>query len=114
MRHEQDRDYRRLINTGRWRRLRLQRLKEHPACEKCEQEGFVTAATEVHHRVPVSHGVTFADKERLMFNPSNLEALCEHCHIERHIAMRRSGKGATRRRLSAQGDEIRRRFFGDE
>mgnify|MGYP002524169428 FL=1 len=53
-----DETYKRLINTSRWQSLRRAVLTAHPVCERCEAEGLVTPACEVHHRVPVESAVT--------------------------------------------------------
>lgn len=97
-----DKDYIRLIHSQRWTQLRRQVLTEHPLCRMCEAEGYVTAASEVHHITPVEYGVTRRDKERLMYDPANLTALCHDCHVKAHAAMGRSGKAATQRRTEAQ------------
>lgn len=106
-----DETYKRLIHTARWVRLRRDVLTAHPLCERCEAEGFVTPACEVHHRTPVEEAVSAADKERLMFNPSNLVALCHACHVRTHTEMGRSGKEATRRINTAKVERIVNRFF---
>lgn len=60
-----------------WQLLRLTYLQQQPACEKCLQAGRVTAATLVHHIVPIKDGGARLD-------PSNLLALCNDCHEEIH------------------------------
>lgn len=57
---------------GRWQRLRLAFLNEHPVCAHCLASGFVVPATDVHHLVPRRDGGSDAD--------SNLQALCHACH----------------------------------
>lgn len=59
-----------------WQVIRLEYLKEHPNCERCDEK-----AVEVHHKVPIRQyrslgiqGDTF-DKE-------NLESCCIECHKE--------------------------------
>jgi 5-methylcytosine-specific restriction protein A len=106
-----DTDYIRMIHTSRWLRLRRDKLTKHPLCERCESEGYLTAATEVHHQIPVEYGVTCADKERLMFDYSNLRALCHNCHVEVHIQMGRSGKAATKRRNDEQVAAMIKKYF---
>lgn len=108
-----DKDYNKLIHTARWLRLRRDILTEHPICERCEAEGFVTPATEVHHRKPVEYGINYAEKRRLMFDPDNLMALCHDCHVKEHTYMGRSGKGATRRRNDEQIRAVIDKFYGD-
>lgn len=108
-----DKDYIKLIHTSRWLRLRRDILTAHPLCERCQAEGYVEAATEVHHRTPVEYGVTYAEKSRLMFDPQNLCALCHKCHVKTHTEMGRSGKEATRRRNAEQVEAIIVKFFND-
>lgn len=107
-----DKDYRRLINSTRWLRLRRDMLTAHPLCQKCEEQGLITPATEVHHRRPVEYGLNYAEKYRLMYDADNLMALCHDCHVKEHIAMGRSGKEATRRRVDEQVAGIVSKFFG--
>lgn len=95
---KKDNDYKKLINTRRWQKLRKQKLTQHPLCQECEALGRIgVAATEVHHITPVEHGRNYAEKERLMYNPNNLRALCHTCHVAAHLALGRSGKAAARR-----------------
>lgn len=57
---------------GRWQRVRAMYLRSHPLCARCEREGRVSMATDVHHIIPRRDGG--ADTE------SNFEALCHSCH----------------------------------
>lgn len=109
-----DKDYRKLINTTRWLRLRRNVLTAHPLCQRCEAEGRITAATEVHHRVPVESAFMYDDKRRLMYDPDNLVALCHACHVRTHTEMGRCGKEATRRRNDEKARNIIEYFFGDD
>ena len=108
-----DRDYNKLINCMRWRRLRNERLSRHPLCEQCEKEGRLTYATEVHHITPVETGLTLADKERLAYNPSNLIALCHDCHVKAHKALLSYSKSETKRREKERLDDFKRFLFGN-
>lgn len=103
-----------MIHTGRWLRLRREVLTRHPLCARCEAEGYVTAATEVHHRVPVESAVNPGERERLMYDPKNLVPLCHRCHVKTHTELGRSGKAPTRERNRAAAAEAIRRFFGEE
>ena len=87
-----DKDYIKLIHTNRWLRLRRDKLSSQPLCERCKESGRITAATEVHHVIPVEDGLTRAEKERLMYDPTNLRALCHDCHVKTHTEMGRCGK----------------------
>lgn len=63
-----------------WRKTRLQVLAARPLCEDCAEDGIVTPATEVHHRVRIR-----VAPER-KHDRSNLVALCAECHAARTAA----------------------------
>lgn len=107
-----DKDYKKLINTRRWLELRKEVLTAHPLCEICERDGYVTPATEVHHRRPVEYGINLNEKRRLMYDPANLMALCHNCHVQIHTDMGRAGREATKRRNAAQVAETIKKIFG--
>lgn len=106
-----DKDYNRLIHSQRWLRLRRDILSSHPLCERCESEGYVTPATEVHHITPVEYGINLMEKQRLMFDPHNLQALCRSCHVLTHTEIGRSGKEATRRRVKEHVARLVSKYF---
>lgn len=66
----------RVIDTShydrRWQKLRLVFLSKHPLCQKCQEAGRLTPATEVHHIISVNNGGSDRDE--------NLMALCKPCH----------------------------------
>lgn len=103
-------DYRRLINTARWRRLRHSVLEDHPVCERCG----VCAACEVHHRVPVESAPGLRAMERLMFDRGNLQALCRRCHVAAHVEMGRCGRAAAAARIEARRRVALRVLFGED
>lgn len=107
-----DKDYRKMISSSQWLKLRRVILTEHPLCERCQADGLIAAATEVHHRRPVESGINREEMRRLMFNPDNLAALCHRCHVVVHIEMGRSGKVATRQRNNDKVAAIINKFFG--
>lgn len=107
-----DKDYQRLIHTDRWLRLRRDKLTTTPLCERCQQQGIVTPATEVHHVTPVEDGLSLAEKRRLMYDPHNLRALCHDCHVQTHVELGRCGRVATKRRNEAQVAAVVEKFFG--
>ncbi len=109
-----DKDYQKLIHTGRWLRLRKDVLSVHPLCQRCVSEGRITSATEVHHARPVEEAITYGDKRQRMYDPSNLIALCHDCHVRVHTEMGRSGKEATKKRNEKQVSDVVQRFFGDD
>lgn len=106
-----DKDYKRMIHTMRWIKLRAGVLSAEPLCRRCNNNGFISAACEVHHIIPVEEGVTVADKERLMFNASNLMPLCHRCHVEIHVEMGRSGKQLNIKRAEKKREEFRKNFL---
>lgn len=108
-----DKDYMKLIHTPRWLHLRRDTLTAHPLCERCRAEGYVTPATEVHHRRPVELGINYDEKRRLMYDADNLEALCHNCHVKVHTEMGRSGKEAARRRNAEQVAEVLKKLYGE-
>ena len=109
-----DKEYRRLIHTTRWLRLRQRVLTEHPLCQRCESEGRITSACEVHHIHPVEEAFTYEERKQRMYDPNNLLALCHECHVKTHTDMGRSGKEATLKRNKKQADEIYKKLFGDD
>lgn len=79
-----DINYRRMINSTRWLRLRKEKLKESPLCEDCKAEGKYTAACEIHHVRPCEWAKSVKEMERLMFDFNNLKSLCHDCHVVAH------------------------------
>lgn len=55
-----------------WRKIRNRYIQAHPLCEMCRGRGLVVAATEVHHKIPLSRGGSHDDE--------NLMSLCKSCH----------------------------------
>ena len=65
-----------------WKRIRDRYISLHPLCERCEKQGRITPAEEVHHIKPLSCGGTN--------ETSNLMSLCTSCHSE--ITAREGGR----------------------
>lgn len=106
-----DKDYIQLIHTNRWLKLRRDKLSAQPLCERCCESGTVRAATEVHHVTPVEDGLTRAEKERLMYDYSNLRALCHDCHVKTHTEMGRCGKEQAKKRAREHLKRFKERFL---
>ncbi|MCM1484071.1 MAG: HNH endonuclease [Muribaculaceae bacterium] len=106
-----DEDYNRLIRTAQWRRLRKAVLTAHPLCQRCSEEGRISAACEVHHVCPVEEALTYGEKSQLMFDPHNLRALCHDCHVRTHTEMGRSGKEASKERNGKHVARFIDKFF---
>lgn len=93
-----NKDYQRLLNSTRWKKLRQWKLQQQPLCELCEAEGYVVSAVDVHHIQPCESAKTLAEMETLCFNPANLQSLCIPCHIAVHAALRSHSKEAHKER----------------
>lgn len=85
--------YSKYYDKSAWRELRNKYIMQHPLCEECQKNGVTEAATDVHHKVPWSWGVTEADKMSLLLDPDNLQALCEHHHYLKHKHLNTIYKG---------------------
>lgn len=106
-----DADYIQMIHTQRWLTLRKDKLTRQPLCERCQEKGIITAATEVHHRTPVETSLTAIEKRLLMFDPHNLMSLCHPCHAEIHKEMRSHSREAVKSRERTKLQDFRRRFL---
>ena len=104
--------YQRLLNSKRWKELRISYLREHPLCERCQAEGYVRAAVDIHHRKPISSAMTVQEMFRLCYLSSNLQALCIPCHIKVHKAMKKGTKANRKereaQRMSRWSESVRR------
>jgi 5-methylcytosine-specific restriction protein A len=105
-----DKDYIKMINSVRWKRLRVNTLNAHPFCQRCLEDNKYVPACEVHHITPVESVVGLRSKEELMFNPSNLRALCHDCHIKTHMEL---GRGTKANMIERTKKEVARakKFF---
>lgn len=74
--------------TMRWRRLRARVLRRQPLCMDPffthAQAGQIIPATEVDHRLGVW------ERPDLVWDESNLQALCTACHHRKSAAERRA------------------------
>ena len=100
-----DPQYQRLLNSKRWKELRMQYLQQHPLCERCLKEGHVRSAIDVHHRVPVETATSLSEMEALCYRWSNLEALCIPHHKDTHRLLRSQTKEGHQR---AEADSLER------
>lgn len=119
-----DKQYIALINSHRWHQLRHAQIVAEPLCEECKKNDRVTVATEVHHRTPVESGRNFEERQRLAYDPANLESLCRECHKAKHIRLHRLAreqagnqttysKDANRARVEKEKDLFNSLFFSD-
>lgn len=109
-----DLTYRRLIQSRRWRNLRIATLKKRPYCEGCKEKDLIVGATEVHHIVPVETGASDDEKEKLMFDPMNLRSLCHDCHMQLHRLMRIHTKETVKARQRQRLETVLATFFPGE
>lgn len=96
-----DKRYQQLLNSKRWKQLRMSYLQQHPLCERCKAEGLIRSAIDVHHVIPVELAHTIQEMEALCFNEApeqRLEALCIPCHIKAHAEQRSHSKEAHQQR----------------
>ncbi len=68
------RRYRKFYKTAAWQSARKAQLSAHPLCELCQQEGRVTAANVVNHRI--AHKGDWD----LFINSTNHQSLCAPHH----------------------------------
>ena len=106
-----DKDYIRMIHTNKWLRLRRAKLTSNPICERCQAEGRITPSREVHHVTPVEDGLTARDKQTLMYDSNNLQALCHDCHVKTHTEIGRCGKAHAKRRAAEHREQFVKKFL---
>ena len=104
--------YQRLLNSKRWKETRIVYLQHHPLCERCQAEGYVRSAIDIHHRQPISSAMTDQEMERLCFAWNNLQALCIPCHVKTHKEMHKGTKENRKereeQRMSRWSERVRR------
>ena len=66
-------EIRRARSTQRYQNGRARFLSSNPLCRGCLDDGRTVAAVELDHRVPISDGGAFWDRE-------NWQGLCRECH----------------------------------
>lgn len=86
-----NKDYIKLINCHKWRKLRNEQLKRNPLCSVCGD-----IATEVHHIRPVESEKEYNKMEVLAYDPNNLQSLCHKCHSDIHISMKKQKRNQTK------------------
>ncbi len=59
---------------SRWRKARLNFLKAHPLCVRCQNDGKLVKATVVDHIIP------HRGNKELFWDTDNWQALCKGCH----------------------------------
>jgi len=107
-------EYRKLINTRKWQKLRLQALsKTNYLCAVCLKNDITTPASEVHHITPVETGANLLHMKQLCYDPNNLLAVCKECHKKEHIKLQSYSKSETQKRNKERTDDFTSRFLND-
>lgn len=103
--------YKKLINSARWRKLRLLKLSNNPLCQQCLIAGISRLANEVHHVTPVETAQTLKEMSALMFDYNNLQSLCHDCHVATHVFMRSHSKAIARERNDERVKTFKEKFL---
>jgi 5-methylcytosine-specific restriction enzyme A len=80
-------------NSTAWKKLRAWKLQASPLCEACKDDGRLTPAQVVHHKIER------AERPDMAMLRTNLESLCKSCHSRLH-ASRKTGEGDANLRQS--------------
>lgn len=67
-------EHHRLYDSAAWKQLRKAKLLNSPLCEECEANGYVVAAKDVDHVIPLR------ERPDLALVIENLRSLCVPCH----------------------------------
>lgn len=107
-----DKQYRKLIHTRKWRALRKEKLTNTIWCEDCRDNGVQTLATEVHHVTPVMSSDLPSRMAELAYDYNNLRALCHRCHCRRHSLPWKDKKAQAIATAKQTHESFVSRFFG--
>lgn len=111
MKRNSDANYRRIINSKRWQRVRAEKLRRQPLCEDCLDAGRAVTATVVHHVVPLSRGGSYGEMERLAFDPANLRSLCRDCHAAAHRRLASASVGSCSDARAASAERFTKKYL---
>lgn len=93
-------EYQRLLNSRKWKELRMQKLAMNPLCEICKKKGLVVAAIDCHHIKPVESASSEQEMELLAYSLTNLMSLCIPCHAAIHKQGKSHSRESHRQRAS--------------
>jgi 5-methylcytosine-specific restriction enzyme A len=95
--HDQDRARdpgraarKRFYDSAEWKSARDRKLADNPICEDCIERGYIEAAREVDHHIPL------VAAWHLRIDRTNLRSLCTPCHTRKTVrerVERRRGEG---------------------
>ena len=116
-RMSQKEDKRRIYNSREWHRLRDEKRRANPTCERCKalgqaegrrignealtRRGWVTPVQVIHHIVPIETARNYDEMRALAFRWDNLQSLCFKCHSEIHQQMNSRSKDGHKRASEA-------------
>lgn len=97
-----------LYNSKEWQEIkRYTFVRTNGLCERCRDEGFITAGVDCHHIVPWETGRTMEEVKRLFFDRNNVRLLCIPCHIKTHQEL----KSHTKAKVAERKAQRRSRFM---
>ena len=114
MRKRSNPQYRRLINSHRWVKLRAKKASASPLCEACLERDITTPMEEVHHIVPIESAPDFETMKLLAYDVKNLQSLCRECHKEAHRELRSNSVEEIQRRNKKRTKNFVKKFLREE
>lgn len=106
-----DKQYKHLINSQRWRSCRDRQLRLHPLCQRCEKEGRIRLAEEVHHIRPIESVHDYMSMEALAYDMNNLMSVCCECHHDIHAEMMSHSKESVRRNNERKTEQFMSKYL---
>lgn len=111
---QQAKDKAAIYNSREWRELRARKLQTNPLCERCIADGiaagvpggWVTAATCVHHVIPIESAGSLQEMRELAFRWSNLQSLC----YEHHAAIHKEAAHNTAEAVKERAEQRQQRW----
>ena len=107
-------NYKKLINSRKWTKLRAAKMQSSPQCEICAVAGIITPGTEVHHITPIDIGANDMERTRLAYDMSNLQTLCHKCHVIAHVELQSKSAKQTQARNKAKRTGFVDQFLSDK
>lgn len=109
-------EYRKLIDSHRWRKLRRSYMLRHPLCEVClDKHNRTRPATEVHHKKPIEDVMgNMPLMESLAYDEGNLISVCRECHVQLHIELKSMSKEANLKRKNELMAAFVQKFFSSD
>lgn len=103
--------YIRIMNSARWREVRMEKVAANPLCEECLKVGVVTPVQCVHHLTEIESAKTDAEAWDLATSFNNLQSLCFEHHRKAHAEKRSHSKEAHKQRNSERLERFKSRHF---